>query len=314
MNKNNHQSEIRKHYFLESYVIFAPKRAARPQEIPVSLEKKHPLLKETCEFCPKNQKRDPIFEIKERDKWTVRVIPNRFPALTLNNPKAYGKQEIVIETPNHNQDFSELPIIHVVRIIDTYIQRTKELSKDPKIKYILTFKNEGGRAGASIAHDHSQIIALPLIPPDIQLESNVTDEYLIKNSTCPYCDAIKKEIKEKVRIVYLDEHIVVISPYATSAPYGVWIMPRKHTRSIDRLNEEQKYSLAKALLLVTGKLNSISLAYNFFIHNSLEVENHHLRIKFSPRLNIWGGLELGSGVIINPVFPEEAARFYRNEL
>jgi len=304
------KAEIRKHYFLDQYVIIAPKRVARPNEL---AEREVPLKSngsESCIFCPQNQTEPAILEYKERGKWIIRVIDNKFPALTLDNKKAFGKQEVIIETPKHNQELHEMPISHIEKLVDVYAERFLEISQVPGIKYVLVFKNEGGKAGASIAHDHSQVIALPIIPPNIVSESNALDEYRLKNGTCAFCDIIKKELKEKKRVIWCDDQMIAISPYCTSAPYGVWIMPLKHTRTIADMNDAQKKSLAKMLKHILGKLDGINLSYNYFIHNSLELESHHLRIKISPRLNIWGGLELGSGVIINPVSPEDAKEFY----
>lgn len=306
------KSEIRKHYFLDRYVIFSPKRNLRPQSISEEEKKKKEEAKESCFFCPGKIKGKLIYKVGQGKKWDIAVIPNKFPALTLDNKKAFGKQEIVIETPEHRKELSDLSTAQIGKVLQVYDQRIQELSKIRRIKYVLVFKNDGGKAGASIPHAHSQIYALPIIPPEIKSISDTIDDYQLNFGRCPFCDVIKKERKEKVRIAYENEHFIAISPYASSSAYGLWIMPKKHIRRIQDLNKRELSSLAQTLKHTLKKLDDIDLPYNFFIHNSLDTESHHFRLKIVPRLTIWSGLELGSGIIINPVFPEDAARFYRS--
>jgi len=306
------ESEIRKHYFLDRFTIISPTRSLRPQKVcKVMTEEER---KQTCFFCPKLNKEKPIYQVSDKKgNWEVKVVENKFPALMLKNPKAYGKQEIVIDTPKHNMEINELSEEHIIKILDTYIQRNKELSKLNGIKYVLIFKNEGGRAGASIPHSHSQIIALPMVPPLVEEETMAVDKYLIEHGTCPYCDIIAAEINS-TRVAWEDEHFIVICPFASESPYGAWFMPKRHVTSIDNLNGAEKLSLAKAIKVILGKLDEIDMPYNYFFHDSLLCENQHMILKLAPRPNIWAGLELGTGIIINSVPPEDAARFYRGTM
>lgn len=303
------RSEIRKHYFLDRYVIYSPKRNLRPRSIREEDRHKREELKENCFFCPEDIEVE-IFYTIGGENWRVASIANKFPALTLDNPKAFGKQEVIVETPEHHKELSDLPIDHIIDVLKAYNQRTEELKMIEGIKYVLVFKNDGGKAGASIPHSHSQIIALPMIPPKITRESDAVDEYYLKNKTCPFCDIVKKE-KDSERVIYKDKNILAFCPYASSSAYGVWILPIKHKRTLRDFNDKELESLAKAIKLITGKLDENGISYNYFLHNSLDTESHHFKIKVVPRMNIWAGLELGTGVTINPVFPEEAAAFYR---
>lgn len=305
------KSEIRKHYFLDRYVIFSPKRNLRPQKISEEDKQKKEAAKESCFFCPDKLKGKIISSMGEGKKWEIAVIENKFPALTLNNKKAYGKQEVIIETPEHNKEFSDLSTSEIEKVLQIYDQRIEKLSKIKGICYVLVFKNDGGKAGASVPHAHSQVYALPVIPPEIKGISDAIDKYQLNCGRCPFCDVIKKEMKKKVRIAYENEHFIAISPYASSSAYGLWVMPKKHIRRIQDLNKGELNSLAQTLKHTLKKLDDIDLPYNFFIHNSLDTESHHFRLKIVPRLTIWAGLELGSGIVINPIFPEDAAAFYR---
>lgn len=238
------------------------------------------------------------------------VVENKYPALTEDNTRAFGKQEVIIETPLHNKEIHELSIGHIVKILDTYIDRYQTLRKIAGIKYVIVFKNEGGKAGASVAHSHSQIIALPLVPPEIEREYEAYARYEIEKGNCPYCDIIEKE-RHKSRVIFEDDNFFVFCPFASQSPYGAWFVPKRHFRHMTEMNGGEKESLAKALKRILAKLDEIDTAYNYFFHNAVYEEDYHMHLKLSPRPNVWAGLELGTGVIINSVAPEDAAKFYR---
>lgn len=304
------KNEIRKHYFQDKYVIIAPKRGKRPHNVKAAGEKYS--VQKSCFMCP-GSKEKVVYQIRDdRNGWLVRVLQNAYPALTLDSKYAYGKQEIVVETSEHNKEIHELSIDHIKKILEVYSERFEALSSLPKIRYVLVFKNEGGKAGESIAHAHSQIIALPMLPPLIREEILEVDRYMLENKTCPYCDVIKNE-KKSPRVAWEDKNIFVLCPFASESPYGVWFMPKRHVGSLHDMSQEEKSSLAHALKYILAKLDKLDLSYNFFFHNSVEDCGHHMILKLAPRPNVWAGLELGTGVIINTVPPEDAARFYRKE-
>ena len=303
------KSEIRKDYFLDKYVIIAPKRAKRPHKIAQIPETD---TKE-CFFCPKNLASDEIvtYEHKNSDnKWDIIVLVNRYSALSLDNVRAYGQQEVVVETRDHHKEIHELSVQHLINIFNACISRFEALRSMPKIKHVIVFKNEGGKAGASVPHSHTQIIALPILPPKVEEEASAYAKYRIEHVNCPYCDIIKKE-KESSRVIWEDENIFVLSPYASESPYGAWFIPKRHMATFSELNHQEKESLATAFKLVLAKLDKLGISYNYFFENAVNHEDYHTHIKLYPRPNVWAGLELGTGIIINPVSPEEAAKEYQ---
>lgn len=304
------KSEIRKDYFKDEYVIIAPKRAKRPHktEKPAEADK-------TCYFCPQNFQ-DEIITYQDNNAagdWEIVSVVNKFAAVSTDNPRAFGQAEVIIETREHGKDINEFSTDHVVRVFDAYIDRYEYLRNLDGIKNVILFKNEGGKAGASIAHTHSQIIALPLLPPKVQTEASAYNKYRLEKASCPYCDIIKKE-EGKPRVIWEDENIFVLSPFASSSPYGAWFIPKRHIRNITELNHKEKISLAESFKVVLGVLGDLGISYNYFIENSINAEDYHMHIKLAPRPNIWAGLELGTGVIINPIPPEYAAKVYRGEV
>ncbi len=306
-------SEIRKHYFMETYVIIAPKRNRRPHGV----IKKPETEQGSCYFCQPGiddpKKHTEVYRHPSRGKnWQIKSILNDFPALSQDNLKAYGYQEVIIETPQHGIEIHELSLEQIVNVFDAYIDRYLFASKLKGICYTILFKNEGGKAGASIQHAHSQLIAVPMLPPRLEQEAAAMDDYMRIHSSCPYCDIIKSEAKSP-RVIWEDEHLFVLAPYASESPYGAWFIPKRHIHSIEYLQENEKMSFARALKATLARLDEIDVPYNYFFQNSLDVEAHHMILKLSPRPNVWAGFELGTGIIINPVPPEEAAEFYKGK-
>ena len=305
------KSEIRKAYLLNKYVIITPGRLKRPRDV-----KEQTIIKRTdnCFFCPdKVDKKNIVDKISVNNKdWQVLSINNIFPAVTLDNKKAYGQQEVIIETPNHNKELSQLSEKHIKNVLEMYSKRTKKIKKNKKINYILCFKNQGSKAGASIIHAHSQVFASQITPPDMQEELQLAQDYMIKNKTCPYCDIIKKEMKSK-RKIFEDKYIVAFTPYASEYHYEAWIFPKRHVDNIALLNQVELKSFAKALKIILVKLKKLDLSFNYFLHNVVSDKNEHLYLKIQPRDSIWAGVELGSGLVINSVPPEAAAKYYREK-
>lgn len=305
------QSEIRKSFVFNKYVIITPSRSARPRDV-----KEETVLRknDSCPFCVKNiQTKNVIKKIKLVSlKDEVTALKNIFPAVSLDNNKAYGEQEVIIETKEHNLELADLKLVQIEALLKMYSLRTKEISKNKRIDYILCFKNQGSKAGASLAHSHSQIFATEIVPEDLREEMILAQRHMIKHGTCAYCDIIKKEMGTK-RKIYKDKHVVSFAPYASQFHYEAWILSRRHTDNISSLNEKEIKSTAKALKLIASKLKKIGLSYNYFLHNVISDKHQHFYIKVQPRDSVWAGVELGSGLIINSVAPEEAAKYYRKK-
>lgn len=303
------KSEIRKNYLLNKYVIITPSRAKRPRDI-----KEETIIERTgsCYFCPENIDWQNIADIMgDKQNWDVLSLKNIYPAVSLNNKKAYGTQEVIIETSDHMKELAELPAARIEKVLEMYARRTRELEKNKKINYILCFKNQGSKAGASKAHAHSQIFATEILPPDVSEELAAAKEYRDKNRSCAFCDIIKKETKSK-RKIFSDKHIAVFAPYASAYHYEAWIFTKRHLDNIAKLNKEEIKSFARALKKILLKLQKLNLSFNFFIHQVVSDDGQHFYMKIQPRASVWAGVELGSGLVINSVPPEEAAKYYRS--
>lgn len=301
------KSEIRKDYFLNNYVIITPGRAKRPIEL-----KERAVIEEShlCVFCPENIVKENVLDyIGAKKRWKVVSLKNAFPAVTSGNKSAYGTQEVIVETPSHTKDLSELSEHEIGLILKMYAKRTKVIAKDKNIDYILCFRNGGAKAGASRIHAHSQIFATKILPPDIQEELAGASLYQAEHGTCPYCDIIRKEERSK-RKIFSNRFVVAFTPYASRFHYEAWIFTRRHLDNITKMNADEIKAFSRAIKKILTKLRALGLSYNFFLHQVVSNNNQHFYLKIQPRDSIWGGVELGSGLVINSVSPEAAARFY----
>lgn len=306
------QSEIRKDFIVDRYVVIAPRRGARPHDPALTAERHDHTPRESCAFCPENvdRVRTLYHTGPAKKRWRMKVILNKFPAVARNNPRAYGVQEVVIETPDHRKQLDDLPTLRIAELFRVYSQRTKTISKNPLMEYILIFKNSGGRAGASIAHSHSQVFATNFIPPQLLHRSQKAREYRLRTRRCAYCDMIRFEERSS-RVVFRDRLVSVFCPYASENNYEIWVLPRRHVDNITFLRPAERLAFARRLKTILKKITFLRLPYNYYFHQVVNDEDQHLYLKIRPRGTIWAGVEIGSGIIINPIPPESAARFYR---
>lgn len=304
------RSEFRKDYFRDQYVIIAANRAKRPQQVKKSEDEYGGF----CYFCPENIGNKVITyrDDNEKGDWQILSFINDFPYVSLDNPKSFGQAEVIIETRQHGIDINDFSIDHISRIFDVYIKRYEALKSIDGIRHVIIFKNEGGKAGASISHTHSQIIALPILPPKVEHEMVCYRKYKQEKQSCPICDVIKNEMNGP-RVIFEDEFVFAVAPYASESPYGAWIIPKRHQRTISSLSQSEKKSIAKVMKIILGKLDEMGVAYNYFVDNAIFDDDFHMHVKIAPRPNVWAGLELGTGVIVNPVSPEITAAVYRGE-
>ena len=294
-------------------MIIAPLRAKRPDANNILVQSKADAGEsKTCVLCPSsvNKRKDIILRVPAGTNWQAAVIPNIFPTVSLDNAKAYGKQEVVVESSKHDRHFEDLTKEEISKIFEIYSKRTEVLSKLNKIQYVLIFKNSGGKAGATIRHAHSQIFATSFLPPHILDKSSRAMAFRFKYKTCPYCEVVALE-RRGARFIAESRGVVAFTPYASMHNYEVWIMPKRHLDSIMDLNAEERLGMAELLKKVVGKITDLKMAYNYYFHQIVSDADQHLYLKVTPRGSIWAGVEIGSGLIINPVSPEDAAEYYR---
>ena len=311
--------ELRKDYVLDRWVIISTGRAARPKEF-----KKTDAVEKSdgsCFFCPGNEAKTPpeIYRVEKDGSWVVRVFPNKFPAVVpykkiiSNRPflkavSAFGKHEVIIETPAHNKQLWDLSTDEIAVVLDVYKKRVAALSKVKGISYVSVFKNHGPLAGTSLIHSHTQVVAYGKIPNLVAAECKAS----IKKKKCLYCEIIDEEMQSDRR-VYENKSFAAFCPYASRFNYEVWIFPKKHVTNITKLDSAELNLLADVLRKILLGMKKINCSYNFFLHISPKKENLHFHIEVCPRISTWAGFEISTDDIINSVSPEDAARFYRSQ-
>ncbi|NMA15579.1 MAG: galactose-1-phosphate uridylyltransferase [Clostridia bacterium] len=229
---------------------------------------------------------------------------------------ALGQHEVIIETPEHGKEFHELDKTQIEMIIAMFKLRYNQLVADERIKYIQIYKNHGLYAGASLGHSHSQIVGLAFVPG----ENQGLPQYYQDKDSCLICDILKQEKEFRERIILEGEHFLVLCPYASRFSYESWIIPKRHTEHFGELTEAEEKELALlckkiSMAIVRGLENA---SYNFIINtapvNSPYQPGYHWYMEFTPRLIVAAGVEIATGVYINPTAPEFAAAFFRKIL
>jgi len=316
------ENELRRDYFLDRFVIIAVGRAKRPNDY-VHIGSVEADTGRGCFFCPGSENQTPpeISRLEEDGKWIMRVFPNKFPAVSPEDGPdtgimmpAYGRHEVVVESPEHGKTVADLSIERIVSLLKVYSGRVEAMLADPKIEYVMVFKNHGRAAGASLAHTHTQIISLPVVPNLVREEVEAAGRYHQERGTCPLCDAWVKEMNGPRR-VWEDDYAAVFTPYASRNPFESWIMPKRHIKALNELDADERKSLASGLKLVLSKLKAglNDPPYNMYLHVSPGEDDLHMHFEVLPRLSTWAGFELGSGIIINTMAPETAAEFLREK-
>jgi len=239
-------SELRQDPLTGGWVIISPRRNKRPFDF-VSETKEEEATE--CSFCEGHENETPPEILSLRKKgtrpntpgWWIRVVPNKYPALQLRGKanvrkrgiykemEGVGAHEVIIETPEHKEDLFSLEDEHIRKVIEVYRDRIVKLMKIPYIKYVLVFKNQGREAGASLRHSHSQVIATPIIPRNIQEELEGAKRYYELNKRCIFCDIMAQELALRKRVILENEMWVAFTPYASRFPYEICLLPKEHT-------------------------------------------------------------------------------------
>lgn len=270
-------------------------------------------------------------ELEDFNSWFLQVVPNKYPLLYQNKKcpvvktrgpvdtlPAVGYHEVII-TRDHNRAIEKMTLDEVQLILKAYKERYRVLSKDPCVKYILIFHNHGEKAGASLYHPHSQLVALPVIDPDVSGSLNGSWNFYKVYKKCVHCTMIEREVRDKKRIISRNEHFVTVVPFAPRVSYETRIYPLKHASHFEDLDKEMFPALAKSLRDAIARINRAlpNVNYNFFIHTAPvekgDWKHYHWHIEVLPRGFSWAGLELGSGIEVVAVPPEEAAAHLRKQ-
>jgi UDPglucose--hexose-1-phosphate uridylyltransferase len=326
-------SELRQDRTTGTWVIIAPRRGQRPQRRgPGPAPASRPRFDPACPFCPGHEAMLPgIIAETPADAvpgWSVRVVPNKFPALqpTPESPAGgdhqtrvgYGFHEVVIESPWHDADLVTMVAAERNVVVGSYRLRSQVLLAQPDIESVVVFCNKGPKAGASLSHPHAQIIALALVPPRLNAMSEAGRRYHQEQGRCATCDELAIERQNGVRVVDENALFLAMVPFAAEHACELWILPKRHQASFTALNDTE---LGDFGAILGGSLRRLNAAldnpsYNFVIESApkreIKAPHMHWRMRIVPGIATWGGFELGSGLPINPSSPEADAALLRS--
>lgn len=334
-------SELRYNTVSRDWVVIATGRARRPD----SFKKNHrfalPSLKKDCPFERLDSQEHPtLMMYKGRElpaplgkgalkEWTTVSLPNKFPAFASSTEfvtRMRGPYEVtdgagfheVIVTKDHKKDVPQFSQPEAEELVEIYRRRYLALKEYPFVNYISIFKNKGPAAGASVAHPHSQLMAIPILDPDIKRSLAGSKEYFEGHeSECVHCMMLEWDLKEKSRIVFENDCMVALCPFASKVAFEIRIYPKKHSAYFEWITQHEIPCFAEALRKVLSKLSKAlnDPDYNYFIHTAPadkgSYDYYHWHVEILPKTSTWAGFELGTGIPISTIEPENAAAFLK---
>ncbi len=326
-------SELRTDPISGRKVLIAEDRAGRPNdfESTAAVPTSDPSF---CPFCVGHERDTPEALLELLDKhgnWQVRVIPNKYPAVLkvgtersettgtqlLSTQPAYGAHEVIVESPRHIQDLTELSIAELSTVLLVYRDRLRHWSRDPSMRHATLFKNVGHKAGASLQHLHSQLVALPFVPEAISNELQAAKNFHDQEGACIFCKLLQEEINLRERLVGEEGDFIAFCAYAGRQAFETWILPTRHASHYEQLADDQARPLARLLQQVVRRLQTQlkPLSYNLVLHSApfgeQASDSYHWHFELIPRTAQLAGLEWGAGVYINSLSPERAAKLLR---
>ncbi|MFC3495780.1 galactose-1-phosphate uridylyltransferase [Glycomyces rhizosphaerae] len=329
--------ELRQDPLTREWVVIAPGRARRPRQVPepTTAPTRPAVTEPECPFCPGNEDRTPeeLWRLTGADgTWDVRVVPNRYPVLSagpgparrrMDGPfisaDAFGAHEVVIETPRHDLDLPDLDEAAATNVFAAYRARSRAL-RAIRPGLVLPFRNHGQTSGTSLRHPHSQIIAVPVVPPKYRQRFDIARAYYDDRGSRLHTDVTAAEISDGTRVIAASDHVVAFAPFASTAPYEMRVVPREAEASFadvaDETLAETARMLRRLLAAVRGLLGDVP--YNYLILSAPSGEEctayFSWHIEVLPRLTVAAGFELGTGMAVNPVPPEQAAARLRRAM
>jgi len=334
-------------------VLVATERNMRPKKSEEAAPRDIRSHVDTCPFCSGNESKTPkaIQSLPNDKNWQIRIVENLYPVLGNNKQNSdfafglqqtidgYGRHEVIIDHNNHGIALHEMMPEHISLLFFAYQQRLISLyESDHRLKYILVFKNYGPAAGGSIPHTHSQIIAMPVVPHNVQQEIEYSYSHFNKHHHCIFCTLIDEamtyeatiydresgEVRRKIDvgqyIIEKSKHFIAIKPFASRYEWEMHIYPLDHQMNFLDCSKEELEDFALLLKHTMQRLDAVlgGVQYNYFLHSiphgkeyKKYQHSYHWYLEICPRTSIPTGFELGSGLYVNTISPESAAEQLR---
>ncbi len=326
-------SELRRDLISGDWVVIATARSKRPYEFVKKEEELFVQPKSTCPFEELGENSLlTLSSPKKKHDWWVKVVINKYPAFTIDfkhQCAVFYKEGIyewtagvgfheVMVTRDHERAIPDMTDEEVELLVRAYQERYMAFKDDPCVQYVSIFHNQGRLAGATIAHPHSQIIATPVIPPDVHRSLKGVLDYYEAHRVCVHCLMLDFERKEGVRVVYENPYFITLTPYASRSAFEMRIFPKAHSAQFELMRAPDRSAFADALRVSLAKLSKglHNPDLNFFLHTAPlkdmhQYQHYHWHFEIIPKTATWAGFEIGTGIEISTIAPETAAEFLR---
>lgn len=335
---------MRRNEIRDTLVAIAEGRASRPRDLISDDASDAPAI---CPFCPGNEHMTPpeAFAIYTEGgevapgsgcrsaRWLVRVFANRYPAfggaLHSNssapsrgeNCPGYGAHEVVVDSPNHDETGGSMGA-NQVRLVLLALRERLKFHYRSGARYVLAFKNSGLGSGASLSHPHWQVVAMPVVPPRVELELERAMRHFAATGRCLYCDFMRRETGRPELVVYENRDFAAVCPEAPILAWHMMVYPKSHSPFFPFESDVRFASLADAVRRSLVALESAldKPPYNVIIHSApiasdpLAEDAYHWYMEILPRVTTVGGFEWGTGCFINHMPPERSAEILRRHL
>lgn len=313
---------------MEKFVVF-----------PDNIKTKQNNLPDECPYCPGNEhltepslvslviKEGMLQRLSDSEgnlikNWEVRVFNSKQPVLVPNysalyteqplySEPAYGYHQILVATPTHHDDFSQISVEQWANVLLVLQDRIRYLYTQKRVTYVSAFINSGIGSGTEINHAHINIVTFSEVPPLIESTALLSHKFVNENGTCPSCVAISTE-SDGPRQVLTTDNFIAFCPWASLYAYQFSIYPKKHSTTLTKISQKEISDLAMILRATLGGMTHIldNPSFNLIFQLSPEKKNSrqfHWHIEIYPQLYPSTGLEKGFGVFVNNVLPEKSA-------
>ncbi len=316
--------------------IIAGERSRRPGGAPTLSDSERvlePIDAERDPFAEGNERRTPpeLYAVRpgggpaDSPGWTVRVVPNLYPALSEGDDRApdedrpsgelfaslpaTGVHEVIVNGPQPVLSLAELPVEQVAAAMDVWRER---MSFHERCAYVQLIVNERRQAGASLPHTHSQLYGLDFVPGVVARERERAGAYATRTMGQNLLgDLVAEEVRLRERIVAIDDEAVLMAPYASRLPFQLMLAPRRPVARFEQDGPTGASLLHDGLRRLARHLGA-SPPLNMWVRTAPRGAEHFCwRIDVVPRLTHLAGLELSTEVNLNIVAPEHAAALLR---
>lgn len=295
-----------------------------------------------CPFCPGHEAETPpaVAVITGPDgAWRVRAFPDKAPVFQVEGDldrqgeglydrmRNVGAHEVVVETPEHATTLASLCVEDITRVLQMYQQRIRDLKNDSRFRYVQVFKNQGSLAGSQIAHAHSHLVATPVIPRRLEAELRWSKHHYDLKERCLYCDIVRQELDQGLRVVERAGGFVAFCPFAPRFAFEVWVFPVAHGHRFEDLDDPALAGLAAVLKVILQRVERKAPDYHLVLHTAPNEQSppvwgrpweslrddFHWHLEVLPRQAEVARLHREEEFYVNFLPPEESARLLREQ-